>query len=465
MTVQTYTIYPTKKHNRQPPPSSIVLHGLDLLSSPIQIQNHRFYYPASGAFSDIINNLKASLAEALELYPPVTGTVIDNEKGETCIAVDPEHILGTPFLVDTKDTPYTGDAEDLSPRTEVLLAPLSSILAVKVTQFSCGTIAVASSFNHQAADLRGFLDFLELWALLARGESPDFTEIPVDWSRTPGQYFPRVINQAPEETYPSPPPFSVSPTPVTSAAAYLLVPSVFSRWKFTKSSLEQMKNDFSPSVSSDQSGLWISSGDALAAIVSGVITRARTIGKVSRLEGRSSEESQIEKVAMAADGRERAVQAKMSGGHYFGNFNNLWSAEISRSDLLSSTPEAASRIALAIRSGINVHLSPEAIARRIAFFDDPENTQPPGRIVWAADIILTNWCRFDLQGPKFDVGWGKPFSATPGGGTVFPPGYCLMMQDNESGDVTALITVEHDGEDVLKADALLNKYATLQAAL
>jgi Transferase family len=275
-----------------------------------------------------------------------------------------------------------------------------------------------------------------------------------------------VINESTEQEYPSPPPFSVSPTPVTAPAAYLLVPSVVSRWKFTKRSMEQMKNDFSPSATSNEPkpSLWISSGDALAAIVSGVITRARDIGNVPRLNGRASEESQIENVAMAADGRERSARGKMSGGQYFGNFNNLWSAGISRSDLLSPTPEATSRVALAIRSGLNIHLSPDAIANRIAFFEDPKNSQPLGHIDWAADIILTNWCRFDLQGLTFDFGWGKPFSSTSGGGTIFPPGYCLMTQDKESGDITAMITVEHAGADALKADSLLNKYATLEAA-
>lgn len=134
MTVQAFTIYPTKKYNRTPPPSTIALHGLDSLSSPIQIHNHRFFHPAKGAISDIVNNLKSSLAEALELYPPVAGTVLANESGELCVAVDAEHISGTPFLVDVKDTPYTGDSEDLSPRTDVILPPLSSTLAVKVTQ-------------------------------------------------------------------------------------------------------------------------------------------------------------------------------------------------------------------------------------------------------------------------------------------------------------------------------------------
>ena len=134
MAVETYTIYPTNKYNRAPPPPTVALHGLDLLSPPIQIHNHRFFHRPTSATSDVIDKLKSSLAEALELYPPIAGTVEANEKGDVYIAMDAENILGTPFLVDMKDTPYTGDTEDLSPRTVMLLPPSSSILAVKVTQ-------------------------------------------------------------------------------------------------------------------------------------------------------------------------------------------------------------------------------------------------------------------------------------------------------------------------------------------
>ena len=61
--------------------------------------------------------------------------------------------------------------------------------------------------------------------------------------------------------------------------------------------------------------------------------------------------------------------------------------------------------------------------RRFPFMEAPQNTQPPGpsRIAWTADVIMTNWCRFDLQGPKLDLGWGKPFYGTAGGGTTYPP--------------------------------------------
>jgi hypothetical protein len=134
MIVESYTIYPTSKYNRPSPPSTIALHGLDLLSAPIQIRNHRFFHRPTSTTMDIIDKLKSSLGEALELYSPVTGTVRVNEKGEVYIAMDAENILGSPFLVEMKDTPYAGDTEDLSPRTGLLLPPLSSTLAVKVTQ-------------------------------------------------------------------------------------------------------------------------------------------------------------------------------------------------------------------------------------------------------------------------------------------------------------------------------------------
>ncbi|KAG0006519.1 hypothetical protein BGZ80_005234 [Entomortierella chlamydospora] len=211
--------------------------------------------------------------------------------------------------------------------------------------------------------------------------------------------------------------------------------------------MERLKSDFSPSASSNEykSDLWISSGDALATLICGAITRARESGNVARLEGRSSVESQTEYIMMAADGRDRAPQGNMSNGQYFGNFNPLWT----------------SRIALAFRKALSLDLTPQVIADKISFLEDPRNTKPHGRIGFSADIILTNWCRFDLQGPKLDFGWGKPFRSTDGGGSIFPPGYSIMTQEKDSGDVFVMMTVELGGAEALQADLLLNNYATL----
>ncbi|KAI8147292.1 hypothetical protein BJV82DRAFT_507981 [Fennellomyces sp. T-0311] len=135
MPLETYTIHPTNKHKRPVPPSTIVLHGYDKLSHPIQIRNHRFFHTPPVSFSDVVDKLKSSLAEALELYPPVNGTVQVDKNGNPHIAIDTEK--GTPFLVDIRDTPYTGDTQDLSARDDPVLPSTASIFAVKVTQVKC----------------------------------------------------------------------------------------------------------------------------------------------------------------------------------------------------------------------------------------------------------------------------------------------------------------------------------------
>ncbi|KAK5815130.1 hypothetical protein F5H01DRAFT_209866 [Linnemannia elongata] len=139
---ETSTIFPTNKHNRPTPPSKVRLHGLDICPA-IQIHNHRFFRCPSIPLSDVVEQLKTSLAEALELYPPVAGTMQSNDKGEIFSVMDKEGIVGTPFLVDLKDTPFVKDSEDLSPRTDPILPPMASTLAVKVTQVivvPCNTI-------------------------------------------------------------------------------------------------------------------------------------------------------------------------------------------------------------------------------------------------------------------------------------------------------------------------------------
>lgn len=146
---EAYTIYPTTKYNLPPPPSKIVLHYLDLLGGAMHIRNHRFYHHPQSSITDVIDKLKSSLAEALELYPPVSGTVRTDENGDVCIFMDAENVLGTPFVVEMKETPYIGDSEDLTPRPVVLLPPGSSILAVKVTQVKeeCSGMFFQSSLN------------------------------------------------------------------------------------------------------------------------------------------------------------------------------------------------------------------------------------------------------------------------------------------------------------------------------
>ncbi|KAK9764645.1 hypothetical protein K7432_007687 [Basidiobolus ranarum] len=457
--VESFVIKPTNKHNLSYTSPTVTLHGFDLMAAPVHISNHRFFHrPEHLTEQDVVDTLKSSLAEALELYPPVAGTIRANEKGEPYIALDGE---GAIFEVEMRDSPFTGDAEDLSPRPVLLLPTPSGALAVRVTQFSCGTIAVASSMHHYFTDLRGFLDFLGLWAKIARGEAIDPQTILQDWSHTPGRFFTEYIKSASQAVSPPPAPkgYVVLPSPPTEMPAFSA--GIVQKWKITDSELTNLKNDLTLALK-DSSDTWISSGDALTALLWGVLTRARASAKVSREGsfGGSSEESGTETIAMAADGRERSPNQNMTGGQYFGNFNCLFMTTVPRADLLSSDAKSASRVAHAIRSSLNEQLSTEAIANRIRFMEAPEHIIPPGRIFWTADLAFTNWCRFDLEGEDMDFGWGKPFEATGGEG-ILPPGYVCLLKQKSTGDVTIIITVEEDGSDAMKTDTLLNKYATL----
>ena len=237
----------------------------------------------------------------------------------------------------------------------------------------------------------------------------------------------------------------------------MLVETVTSQWKFTKSNLAKLKSDFSPQDGTS----WISSGDALAALLCGVITRSRQAANIPRLEKRSTLESNVETVAMAANGRERTPDKSVPEGSYFGNFNLLWSIDVSRDDLSTPDQKAGSRIASHIRKNLNIYLSPKAIAQKIAFFEKAQREGALNNIFWAADIILTNWCHFDLESPSLDFGWGKPFYSTNGTGGQFPPGYCLMTLKKDTGDVTVFMSIEKDAGNDLKSDVVLNTYAQL----
>lgn len=310
--------------------------------------------------------------------------------------------------------------------------------------------------HHQATDLRGFLNFLELWAQINRGEDIDFTTISTNWTRDPIRFFAGV--DADLANPPTPPGFMIVPPADADAPSYITQPAAVTRWTISKASMERLKTDFLPSTSDS----WISSGDAISTLLWGVLTRARHSAGIGRTAiGRSSEESQTETLIAAADGRDRAPDGNMMNGQYFGNFNPLYATTVARSDLLSLESEAASRVALAIRNALKAQLVPSKLAEKIQFLENAQNRKPPARVGFAADVIMTNWSRNDLQGPKMDFGEGRPFVVTAGAGSSFPPAFILLTQDKVSGDSAVLLTVEADAVALMNGDRLLNQYATL----
>ncbi|KAI8059477.1 transferase [Gongronella butleri] len=333
-----------------------------------------------------------------------------------------------------------------------------TLFIIIFAKFSCGTMVIASSMNHLVCDLQGFLDFVELWARLTRGEQVDYTKIPDDWTRTPQRFF------APHSGKLMVPPGIMVGDSSQDTVQVAPAPSTTTRWHVPAAKVAQLKRDLAP----DDDEMWISTSDALTVLISGAVTRARETSKVERQTGqvgftrRTPADHSVETIVIVADIREQALRGDMANGRYFGNACIALVVPVSRADLMSPTATAASRAAVAIRNHIKQRLSQKEISGHLAFLENP-GILVPGRTFCVTDIFVSNWCKFDLDGPKLDFGWGKPSHYTDGNGTEtsLPPAISLIRQKKDSGDVFMLITVEVPGADALKNDPLLTKYGEL----
>ncbi|KAF9076643.1 transferase family-domain-containing protein [Rhodocollybia butyracea] len=192
-------IKPTTKRNIPPVPP-IRLHALDLLMPPINVSLPILFKitPALAAdgtsnpkrgihdeFESIVERLKLALAETLEMYPPIAGTIHaspDDASALTLVCDGP----GAAFITKLEDRVYV-ENENTLPQlagADIFAMDLKlPIFTVKLSLFSCGTMVMVTSMHHHAADLTSYMDFIGAWARLSRGEGLDMEAIPHSWSR------------------------------------------------------------------------------------------------------------------------------------------------------------------------------------------------------------------------------------------------------------------------------------------
>ncbi|KIK65749.1 hypothetical protein GYMLUDRAFT_258437 [Collybiopsis luxurians FD-317 M1] len=489
---QTETlIKPATKREIIPPQGPIRLHALDLLMPGINVplpmvfkitspaanssgtSNGAHHEPAetvhhciqngdsdtiskvnsSEKFEFIVEKLKGSLAEALELYPLVAGSIHVSDS-ELTIVCDGR---GAAFMTEVQDRPYAEEEHQLDRLSGTSLIPVDyskPLFFAKLTLFSCGTIVMIVSMYHRVADLTSYMDFIHAWAQLSRGE--DLT-IPETWSRN--------LNVAASSTIPpSMPGIIILPPSAGPPPMPAIRPGDGLRWFISEENLSKLKTDCMAVISNNDlpgKSKWISSADAFTALVWGAMTRARHAIS-TRVPLLTSNDSELESLGVAADGRElvglgsSAPSGTGSWGPspYFGNFNLSLAVYSERSDLLESTIEATSRVALNIRQTIIDQTTPEAIVARIAFLE----AHAQDKIALEGDCRSTNWSKYDLT--KVDFGFGEDVQRLGTGLGIknpYPAGMFLIVKSG--GRIQVATTVEKEADELLKKDALLTKYA------
>ncbi|KAI9251033.1 hypothetical protein BDA99DRAFT_408737, partial [Phascolomyces articulosus] len=118
----------------------IPLHGVDAVIPPFRftVLWHFSPPPNNILINDVLDKLKSSLAQALELYPPLAGTVHLDSNDNYYIDLNDSDGPGTPFYFENKNIPYVNhnSNEGLSARVENKSGPLTSetsVLVIKVT--------------------------------------------------------------------------------------------------------------------------------------------------------------------------------------------------------------------------------------------------------------------------------------------------------------------------------------------
>lgn len=130
--------------------------------------------------------------------------------------------------------------------------------------------------HHLVTDLAGFVNFLETWSALSRGEAVDPRRIPTQWAHTPERYF-----LSPTTSHPSPPPgYKLLDGP--SSVKLQFSEAHGSIWCISTDGLKQLKDALSSTLVPTAPQPWISSGDALSALLWGALSRAREAAGVPR---------------------------------------------------------------------------------------------------------------------------------------------------------------------------------------
>ncbi|KAI4963435.1 hypothetical protein ZWY2020_014098, partial [Hordeum vulgare] len=182
----------------RPPASSLPLSGLDADRNVLDVSFRTVrFFPAHPVSLDPLDVLQAAFAHALGLFPQLAGSIV-REDGSVVFSGTGEDAVVL-VLAATELTVADVDAD--KPDSPLLgrLAPGDSdggpaALALQVTRFTCGGVALGMRVAHALCDGAGSTKFLVAAARFARGLELEAAAEPVGQTGAPGpRNPPRVV--------------------------------------------------------------------------------------------------------------------------------------------------------------------------------------------------------------------------------------------------------------------------------
>ncbi|KAK7252568.1 hypothetical protein RIF29_36615 [Crotalaria pallida] len=175
-------------------PFSVPLSNLDLLSGRFPVTYLYFYgKPNLHSFKTFVEALKSSLAQVLNYYYPFAGQIVQNPKsGEPEIICDNNGalLIEAHVNIPLKNLDFYNLNETLQEKI-VSIQP-DFPMQIQVTEYTCGGISIAFSFDHALGDASSFAKFITSWCEISQNKPmlcmPDHTRhLP---PRSPPKYEP-----------------------------------------------------------------------------------------------------------------------------------------------------------------------------------------------------------------------------------------------------------------------------------
>ncbi|KAL6059720.1 hypothetical protein QOT17_014030 [Balamuthia mandrillaris] len=326
------------------------------------------------------------------------------------------------------------------------LDPLSSdspVLAIQVTEFEDGAVAVGVCAHHVLVDGPAFFRFVHQWSdavatLLRQNEkekeehSPTF-EVKVCHDREllkPKYQTPKL--EHPEYALKEPAPYPASLTDLK------FPPCSFKNFRFRRDDLERLKEAASKSCSG---GEFVSTNDALTALFFQAVTRARNAEKEAPV-----------KLGYAVDGRPRLP---FLPEEYCGNATFFGFIDTTADRVLTMSLDECSKL---IRKTTD-SMTTEYLQDALAWVESQEDTAyifPPFWSFFGNDFAVSNWVKSRLYKLTFGQEQEPFYAGIPP--VPFGDGLLILVDGPEGDGITALLALRKDHMQVIENDPLFRAF-------
>ncbi|KAI3806982.1 hypothetical protein L1987_22902 [Smallanthus sonchifolius] len=283
---------------------------------------------------------------------------------------------------------------------------IDSLLAIQVTKFACGGVAIGASATHKIVDASTLCTFLSEWAAMKRGENENELTGPCFNSSS---LFP---------------PRGVCPVPLPPMSdGDMLNKYVRKKISFSESEISSMK------AKAIASGKYNTCRLSKVQLIQAIIWKA-LIG-VDRASHDCPRESILSQ-PVNLRGKMASLIPKNSCG-------NIWGVCVTESTILDETTvELANLLSDSVKKTVNEfshahHDSEQGRMVVLNSFSKMANIRESTNV-----IPITSWCKIPFY--EVDFGFGKPIWATPG--TVPIKNSAFLMDDARGNGVEAYIFLE-----------------------